>query len=309
MAAMFTMMNHARLSVGLEGVAIAERAYQQARAYARERVQGRTPGVDGRVTIIHHPDVRRMLLTMKAQIEAMRSAAYMTAAALDLAHRSTDPAERARQQARVELLTPVIKGWCTETGQQITSIALQVHGGMGYVEETGAAQHFRDARITTIYEGTTGIQANDLVGRKILRDGGAALRALIADIQATDAALARHGATLADVRSALREGREALVAAGQWLAANHSRHPGIPGGVSYHLLMLMGTVIGGWQLARAAAVAQTQLPQQPADAAFYEGKLLTARFYAGQVMPEAIAHRRAIESGCEALLTFPEEQF
>jgi alkylation response protein AidB-like acyl-CoA dehydrogenase len=308
MASMFTMMNHARLSVGLEGVAIAERAYQQARAYARERVQGRAPGVAGRATIIHHPDVRRMLLTMKAQIEAMRSVAYVTAATLDLAHRAPDPAKRAMHQARLDLLTPVIKGWCTEIGQHLTSIALQVHGGMGYVEETGAAQYYRDARITTIYEGTTSIQAADLVGRKILRDGGAALQALIADIQATDAELGRHDA-LAEIRAALREGCESLVAAAQWLAANHAQHPGLPGAISYHLLMLIGTVVGGWQLARAAATAQARLAEQPADAAFFTAKISTARFYAGQIMPAALAHRRAIEAGCDALLAMPEEQF
>jgi alkylation response protein AidB-like acyl-CoA dehydrogenase len=308
MASMFTMMNHARLSVGLEGVAIAERAYQQARAYARERVQGRAPGVAGRATIIHHPDVRRMLLTMKAQIEAMRSVTYVTAAALDLAHRAPDPAKRAMHQARLDLMTPVIKGWCTETAQQLTSLALQVHGGMGYVEETGAAQHYRDARITTIYEGTTGIQAADLVGRKILRDGGAALKALIADIEATDAELGRHDA-LTEIRAALREGCESLAVAGQWLAANHARQPGVPGAVSYHVLMLMGVVCGGWQLARAAAVAQARLAEQPADAGFYEAKIGTARFYAGQIMPVALAHRRAIEAGCDVLLSMPEEQF
>jgi alkylation response protein AidB-like acyl-CoA dehydrogenase len=309
LSCMFTMMNHARLGVGLEGVAIAERAYQQARAYARERVQGQVAGVAGRATIIHHPDVRRMLLTMKAQIEAMRSSAYATAAELDRAHHAPDPAARAKHQARVDLLTPVIKGWCTETGQQLTSVALQVHGGMGFVEETGAAQHYRDARITTIYEGTTGIQAADFVGRKILRDGGSALRALIADMGATVAEISRHGEKLAAVRSALEEGVESLAAAGRWLAANYARHPGVPGAISYNLLMLAGTVIGGWQLARAAAAACDELSSQGADAAFLESKILTARFYAGQIMPAALAYRRAIEAGCESLLAMPVEQF
>jgi len=309
LACMFTMMNHARLGVGLEGVAIAERAYQQARAYARERVQGRAPGADGPATIIHHPDVRRMLLTMKAQIEAMRSAAYVAAAELDHAHGAADAAARATHQARLDLLTPVIKGWCTETGQQLTSLALQVHGGMGYVEETGAAQHYRDARITTIYEGTTGIQAADLVGRKILRDGGAALKALLNDMAATVADLQAHGEQLADVRAALQEGVESIAAAGRWLAAHHAGHPGVPGAVSYNLLMLIGTVLGGWQLARAAAAACRELAGQPADRAFYEAKLLTARFYAGQLMPAALAWRRGIEAGCEPLLELPEEQF
>lgn len=309
LACMFTMMNHARLGVGLEGVAIAERAYQQARAYARERVQGRAAGVAGRATIIHHPDVRRMLLTMKAQIEAMRGAAYAAAAALDFAHRAGDPAVRAKHQARVDLLTPVIKGWCTEQGQQLTSIGLQVHGGMGYVEETGAAQHYRDARITTIYEGTTGIQAADFVGRKVLRDGGAALRDLVADMSTTVASLGRYGNKLGEIRAALAQGIESLGAAGRWLAAHHADHPGVPGAVSHNLLMLTGTVLGGWQLARAAAAACDELAAQPADAAFLEARILVARFYAGQVMPQAEAYRRAIEAGCEPLLALPEEQF
>jgi alkylation response protein AidB-like acyl-CoA dehydrogenase len=309
LACMFTMMNHARLGVGLEGVAVAERAYQQARAYAKERVQGRLPGKPGRVTIIQHPDVRRMLLSMKAQIEAMRSAAYVAAASLDHAHRSPDAAERARHQARADLLTPIVKGWCTETGQYLTSVGLQVHGGMGYVEETGAAQYYRDSRITTIYEGTTGIQAGDLVGRKILRDGGAALKALIADMMATDAELAAGGERLAPIRAALAEGVRSLAAAGQWLAANVARDPRLAGAVSYNLLMLAGTVVGGWQLARAAAAAERRLDEKPADAAFYEAKILTAAFYAGQVMPVADAYRKAIERGSDALLALPEDEF
>lgn len=309
LACMFTMMNHARLSVGLEGLAIAERAWQQARAYARERVQGRAPGREGRVAIVHHPDVRRMLLTMKSQIDAMRGAAYAVAAALDFARRAPDAAVRAKYQARVELLTPVIKGWCTETGQQIASIALQVHGGMGYVEETGAAQHFRDARITTIYEGTTGIQAADFVGRKILRDGGAALQDLIAEINATVSDLARHGDKLGSVRTALESAVAALVAAARWLAANVTRDPAVAGAVATNLLMLTGTVVGGWQLARAAAAASDALAASGQEHAFLESKILLARFHAEQILPFAQAHGRAIEAGCEPLLGFPEEWF
>jgi alkylation response protein AidB-like acyl-CoA dehydrogenase len=310
LACMFTMMNHARIGVGLEGVAIAERAYQHARAYARERVQGKPPGGEGRATIIQHPDVRRMLLTVKAQIEAMRSAAYVTAASFDFARHAPDAAERARHEARIALLTPVIKGWCTETGQTLTSIALQVHGGMGYVEETGAAQYFRDARITTIYEGTTGIQAGDLVGRKILRDGGAALAALLADMRATLADPASQDERLAGIRTALAEGIEAVEASSRWLAAHHDRDPGMPGAVSYNLLMLIGTVLGGWQLTRAAAVSCRRLAGGAAgEAPFHEAKILTARHYAGQVMPLAAAYRRAIETGSEPLLAMPEEAF
>jgi len=308
--AMFTMMNHARIGVGLEGVAVAERAYQQAVAYALDRVQGYAPGETGRVRIIRHPDVRRMLLTMKALIEAMRASAYATGAELDRVHRSPDPGERARAQARVDLMTPVVKGWSTEVAQQLTSLALQVHGGMGYVEETGVAQHYRDVRITTIYEGTTGIQANDLVGRKILRDGGRALAVLIEDIRNTGGELARHGERLAVVRSALANGCDALLQAARWLAAHHADSPTLPGAVSFNLLMLAGTVTGGWQLARAAAIAADRLAADGgADREFLEAKLVTARFYAEQLMPQAAAWLQGIEAGDTALMALPDEAF
>jgi alkylation response protein AidB-like acyl-CoA dehydrogenase len=308
LAAMFTMMNHARLGVGLEGVAVAERAYQQAVAYARERVQGRPPGAEGKATILRHPDVRRMLLTMRASIEAMRSVAYAAAAELDLAHRHPDAAARARHQARVDLLTPVVKGWCTETGQQLASLAVQVHGGMGYVEETGAAQHFRDVRITTIYEGTTGIQANDLVGRKILKDGGQALGALIADIKATVAELGGVPA-LAPVREALAAGLAAVEGAAGWLAKHHGDSPAVPGAVAVNFLMLLGTVTGGWQLARAALVASSRQEAGGPEGDFHAAKLLTARFYAEQILPLAGAYRQAIEAGADTLMAFPDDQF
>ncbi|MBT8444525.1 MAG: acyl-CoA dehydrogenase, partial [Gammaproteobacteria bacterium] len=213
LACMFTMMNHARLAVGLEGVSISERAYQQALTYAKERVQGRDSS--GPITIIHHPDVRRMLMHMKAYIEAMRGLAYVAGGHLDRAHHHPDADVRARELARVDLLTPIVKGWSTEMGQQLTSIGVQVHGGMGYVEETGAAQHMRDARITTIYEGTTGIQAGDLVGRKILRDKGAALQALIADVMASDEDFARHDDRLAPIREMVAQGARDLQASAE----------------------------------------------------------------------------------------------
>ncbi len=189
---MFTMMNFARLEVGIEGVAIAERAYQRALAYAQERVQGREIGVRSgdRVTIIHHPDVRRMLMSMKAQIEAMRALAHRLAPPLDMAMLHPDPHERAEAPGLFDLLTPVVKGWCTEQCIEIASLGVQVHGGMGFVEETGAAQHLRDARITTIYEGTTGIQANDLIGRKLAAEKGMTAKALIAEMRAFDRELA-----------------------------------------------------------------------------------------------------------------------
>jgi len=309
LACMFTMMNHARLSVGLEGVAIAERAYQQALTYAKERVQGRVPGVEGRVTIIHHPDVRRMLLFMKSQIEAMRSVAYVVGATLDHAHRNPDEAARASHQARLELMTPVVKGWCTETAQLLTSVAIQIHGGVGYVEETGVAQHFRDARITTIYEGTTGIQASDLVSRKILRDGGAELQALVDEISTAEQELERHGANLATIRAALTVGCAALADAKRWLLANHVGDQHGPGAASFNFLMLMGTVVGGWQMARAAATASDYLAADASDRAFYEAKIISARFYAEQIMPLATAYCRAIESGSDTVMALSEDQF
>lgn len=314
LAAMFTMMNHARLGVGLEGVAVGERAYQQALAYARERVQGQVPGETGRAPIIRHADVRRMLLTMKSCIEAMRSVAYVTAADLDLAHRHPDAAVRARHLSRVELMTPVVKGWSTELGQVLASLGMQVHGGMGYVEETGAAQYLRDARITTIYEGTTGIQANDLVGRKILRDGGESLKELIAELRTFEVELQAE-TSLRIISENLREGRQALEKAGKWLADNHAVSPATPGAVAWHLLMLTGTVTGGWQMARAALVAHRRLAGSAAgdlngpERSFLEAKVITARFFAEQFLPLATAHLKALEAGADMLVAISDDQF
>jgi acyl-CoA dehydrogenase len=306
---MFTMMNHARLAVGLEGVSISERAYQRAVAYAKDRVQGRAPGIEGGVTIIHHPDVRRMLMTIKSYIEAMRAVAYVAGAHLDRAHHHPDEAMRATEQARVELLTPIVKGWSTEMSQQLTSLALQVHGGMGYVEETGAAQHLRDARITTIYEGTTGIQAGDLIGRKILRDRGAALAGLIEDISGADAEFARHGDKIAGIRAAVASSNGDLVAASQWLTANVASDPHAAGAVSVSFLMLIGTLLGGWQLGRAAVVALDRLETGTDDPAFFETKVVTAQFYAEHVLPLTGAYRRSIEAGSESMMALSADRF
>lgn len=309
LACMFTMMNHARLGVGLEGVAISERAYQQALAYARERVQGQKKRDGGSVAIIEHPDVRRMLMYMKSCIEAMRSIAYVAGSHLDHAHHETDEELRAREEARLELWTPIVKGWCSEMSQVLTSIGLQIHGGMGFVEETGAAQHLRDARITTIYEGTTGIQANDLIGRKILRDQGQALKAMIGDMQATVADLERGGERLAAIRSALQTGVGEVVAASQWLAGNFAGHPDAPGAVSFNFLMLMGTVAGGWQMARAAMVAADELDAGVEDKSFFEAKIVSARFFAEQVLPLAGAYRASIEAGADTIMALRDDQF
>ncbi len=309
LACMFTMMNHARLGVGLEGVSISERAYQQALAYARERTQGQKKGHDGSVAIIEHPDVRRMLMQMKTCIEAMRSLAYVAGGHLDKAHHEAEADDRPRELARAELLTPVVKGWCTEMSQVLTSIGLQVHGGMGYVEETGAAQHFRDARITTIYEGTTGIQANDLIGRKILRDQGQALKALIGDMQTTVADLERHGERLAIIRGALQAGVGELATAAQWLAENFAGDPDTPGAVSVNFLMLMGTVAGGWQMARAASVAVDQLDAGVDDQSFFEAKIVSANFFAEQVLPLAGAYRAGVAAGADTIMALSDDQF
>jgi len=309
LACMFTMMNSARLGVGLEGVAISERSYQQALEFAVDRVQGREPGKDGSVAIIEHPDVRRMLLTMKSETEAMRAVAYLAMAHLDRAAHETDKEKAAFHQARVDLLTPVVKGWSTETSQVLTSLGVQVHGGMGYVEETGAAQHLRDARILTIYEGTTGIQAGDLVGRKILRDGGSALDALLAEMDETVASCAAAGEELAVLSTALGDGVASVRQSLEWLLANYKASASNPGGVSYHFLMMLGTVVGGWQMARAALIAHEKLADGDVDKEFYSAKLLTARFYAEQSLPRAMAHAKTIAAGSETMMAVTLEQF
>jgi acyl-CoA dehydrogenase len=306
LANMFTMMNHARLEVGVQGLAIGERAYQLARAYALDRVQGRAPGQEGRVTIVHHADVRRMLMLMKSQIEAMRAAAYGTGALLDLEMHCDDDAEREAASARFALLTPVIKGWLTEVAQEITSLGIQVHGGMGYVEETGAAQHYRDARILTIYEGTTGIQANDFVGRKILADEGRAVRSLIGDLRATGGLLASSG-SLADLRPGLDRATDALETAVDWLVAAAPYDANAPGAASVNLLMLAGTVVGGWQMARAALAAEGGGGGY--DAGFRAAKVQTARFYFAQVLPRAHAYGQAATAGADSVMKLAEEHF
>jgi acyl-CoA dehydrogenase len=309
---MFTMMNLARLEVGIEGVAIAERAYQRALDYARQRVQGREIGVKSgeRVTIIHHPDVRRMLMSMKAQVEAMRALAAAACTALDIAHRHPQREQRMQHQALFDLLTPVVKGWCTEQSIEIASLGVQVHGGMGFVEETGAAQHLRDARITTIYEGTTGIQANDLVGRKLAAENGMTAKAVIAEMRAFDKELAgvSHPA-LGVIRRALAEGVAALGEATDWLLETfpYNAKAASAGAVPY--LKLWGTVAGGWQMARAALVAKQRLDDGAEDFDFYRGKLGTARFYAEHVLPLAHGLRQAIVNGSASVLALEEAQF
>jgi 3-(methylthio)propanoyl-CoA dehydrogenase len=309
---MFTMMNSARLNVGLQGVAIAERAYQQARDFARQRVQGKPIGAPKAATalpIIHHPDVRRMLLGMKAQTEAMRGLAYVAAGAIDRARHAPDEAAREAAQCRVDLLIPVVKAWSTDLGVEIASTGVQVHGGMGYIEETGAVQHLRDARINPIYEGTNGIQANDLVGRKLMRDKGAAARDLIAEMRLLDRFLAAQPTTaFATIRTHLAPAIDALEAATTWLVENWDADPArtIAGAVPY--LKLFGTVAGGWIMARAALAARKRLDDRQGEDGFNEAKLATAAFYAEQYLPAAAGLVPAVRGGA-AIMAFDLEAF
>jgi len=311
MECMFTMMNNARLNVGLQGVAIAERAYQQARDFARQRVQSQpvTAPSGGTYPIIHHPDVRRMLLSMRAQTEAMRALAYYTAGAIDRARHHPDGDVRAAQQRRVDLLIPVVKAWSTDLGVEIASIGIQVHGGMGFIEETGAAQHLRDARIAPIYEGTNGIQANDLVGRKLMRDKGLAAAELIGEMRALDAPLAAApGDDIATIRSQLGRAIVALATATDWMVEHGATDPArtLAGAVPY--LRLMGTVTGGWLTARGAIAAQQHLRERGSDAGFHEAKLVTARFYAEQVLSAAPGLLSTVVRGA-TVLSFNLDRF
>ena len=303
---MFTMMNNARHGVGREGLALAERAFQQARDYAAARIQGRAIAdpASGPVAIVRHPDVQRMLMTMKAEIEAMRALTYSVAADLDIARRHEDPEIRARSQARVDLLVPVVKAWCSDTGVAVASEAVQVHGGAGFIEETGAAQHYRDSRITPIYEGTNGIQALDLVRRKVLGDRGAAIGDLVAEMEAV-AGSAGSEAT-APILNALGEGIAELREASDWLLAAPAAASAAAAATPY--LALLGTVAGGWLLARSALIADAGAGAGAGDGAFYRSKIDTARFYAECVLPRAAALKRSALGAAVLLDGFDEER-
>ncbi|HEU4621813.1 MAG TPA: acyl-CoA dehydrogenase, partial [Burkholderiaceae bacterium] len=301
---MFIMMNAARFGVGLQGIGIAERAYQKAVQYARERVQSRDlAGSAGPVAIVHHPDVKRMLMTMRAQTEAARALAYWAASRRDIAHASTNPNEAREAQAFYEYLVPIIKGWSTELAIDVASLGVQVHGGMGFIEETGAAQFYRDARILTIYEGTTAIQANDLVGRKTARDGGLAAKALIALVEQTEAELAR--CTHADAKVVLEHlthARQALLDVIDFVVAQYRSNVKSVFAGSVPYLKLAGIVLGGWQMARALLAAHAHLNAGENDR-FYATKIATATFYAQHFLSQASGMRRAIVEGGA---TFPE---
>jgi 3-(methylthio)propanoyl-CoA dehydrogenase len=294
---MFIMMNAARLAVGLQGYAVAERAFQQAADYARTRVQGRNSAAAGSVPIIQHPDVKRMLLEMKAGTEAMRAVTLYTAWQLDLAESHSDAAVRKQSQARADLLIPIVKGWCTEFGVELANTGIQVHGGTGYIEETGAAQWLRDARITAIYEGTTGIQANDLLGRKLAHDHGEAMMSLLAQID-EELAIDTGSAAAEGVRAAalsavslLRETTAGILALG---TARTDRALAVA--VPY--LMMCGFVMGGWLMARAA-----RLVGADAESAheFNAAKMTTARAYVGQLLPRALAYRQMVLNGSDSI--------
>jgi 3-(methylthio)propanoyl-CoA dehydrogenase len=313
---MFIMMNAARYAVGVQGIAIAERSYQQAAAYAKDRVQSRP--VDGSVnasaTIIHHPDVRRMLMTMRAYTEGCRAMACVAAAAYDAAHHHPDREVREQNRAFYEFLVPLVKGYSTEMSLEVTSLGVQVHGGMGFIEETGAAQYYRDARILTIYEGTTAIQANDLVGRKTARDGGQTAKAIAAQITRTEAELAKRDTV--DARAVLKRlfaARQAFTDVVDFIAGQTKASPNAVFAGSVPYLMLAGNLMAGWQLARSLLVAEELLahPDRAAgeDPQFLRSKIATARFYADHILGKAAGVRDAIVEGADSVTALPLEAF
>ena len=304
LACMFTLMNHARLEVGLEGVSLAERAYQDALAYAKERVQGRNVETGEPAAIIQHADVQRMLMTMRSLTDAMRGLAYDGAWSHDIRMHGSDDDKR-RHAERFALLTPVVKAWCTELVNEITSIGIQVHGGMGFIEESGAAQHYRDARITSIYEGTNGIQANDLVGRKVLRDQGAALNAYVEEIMQTVEQIEGHD-ELKTIAGQLRDAVDNLQDGARFVIENAQRDNNFVGAVAYNFLMMMGYVAGGWYMARTAEQAVSARHE---DAEFYDRKLMSAKFYFAQMLPRHHAYLMAVKEGADAGLALDESCF
>jgi len=309
---MFTMMNLARHAVGVQGVSIAERAYQQALNFARDRVQGQPVGIEepGSHPIINHPDVRRMLLVMKSNIEAMRAIIYYWSGAFDVSEHHTDESVRAHHSKLVDFITPIAKGWCTEKGNEIASIGVQIHGGMGFIEETGAAQHMRDARITTIYEGTTGIQAADLVGRKLLRDGGETARSLFELIDATDAEFDKWSErSLADIRAGLAQATDDARAATEWILKSGAEDPALAFAASVPYLRLWGLTFGGWLMARSALAAQSRLDEGSGSEDFNRTKIATARFFSLHVLPEVASLSSVVTNGSEVTMEMAASAF
>jgi len=307
---MFIMMNAARYAVGVQGIGISERAYQKAAAFAKERVQSRPVdgSAPGSATIVHHPDVRRMLMTMRATTEGCRAMAIMAAAVFDTAHRHPEPGMRKAHMALYEFLVPVIKGYATESSLEVANLGIQVHGGMGFIEETGAAQYLRDARILPIYEGTTAIQANDLVGRKTMRDGGKVARAIAGRIAETVAELGRRDSLPARAMARrLDAARKAFEEVVDFITRDVSPNARYAGSVPY--LMLAGTLISGWQLARALAVAEDQLAKGEGDAAFLQAKVATAHFHAEHLLTKLPGLRDSIVEGGDSVCALALEAF
>ena len=308
---MFIMMNSARYAVGMQGIAIAERAYQKAVAFAKDRVQSRP--VDGSIKasapIIHHPDVKRMLMTMRAYTEGCRAMASVAAAAYDASHHHADADVRKQNLAFYEFMVPLVKGYSTEMSQEVTSLGIQVHGGMGFIEETGAAQYYRDARILTIYEGTTAIQANDLIGRKTSRDGGQTAKAIAAQIEATENQLIQQGSADAlAVAKRLKAAREAFIDVIEFVAGQIKANPNAVFAGSVPYLMLAGNVVAGWQMARALLVAQDQIAEN-FEVDFMNAKITTARFYADHLLTKVPGMRDSIVEGAESVTALALEAF
>ena len=301
---MFIMMNAARLAVGLEGYAIAERAFQQAAAWARTRVQGKPPvaAAAGPAPIIHHPDVKRMLLTMKSHTEAMRALALYAAYLLDLGDRHPDKELAEGAATRAALLIPIVKGWSTESGIELTSLGIQVHGGMGFVEETGAAQPYRDVRISSIYEGTTGIQANDLLNRKLARDQGLAINSLLAEATQELEEVQSSDANVRAAKAAALEALEITRRAVSGVLKSMMNSPADAYAVSIPFLKLCGFSLGGWLLAKSAAIAERKLASGTADRQFLEGKIASARFYSDHILPQTLALARVVEGGAGSVI-------
>jgi alkylation response protein AidB-like acyl-CoA dehydrogenase len=309
MACMFTMMNHARLEVGIEGVGLSQMSYQSSVEYARERVQGSNPESKERVAIIEHGDVRRMLMLMRTLTEATRAVALVSASTFDRARKSADSDQQLQLFSRLHLLTPIVKAWCTEVAQEVCSLGIQVHGGMGYIEETGVAQYLRDVRITSIYEGTNGIQANDLVGRKILKDGGISVNALFDEVdelnkqlaQSSDADLDKMGVSLAIALNDIRVSTYSILA--------RSNDHDFSNSIAFNYLMMLGTLIGAWQMARAALISKERLNSENTDIPFYKNKILTCKFYIEQILPRYKSYFDSISTTGNLSMEMKNEDF
>ncbi len=307
-ACMFTMMNNARLEVGMQGVAISERAYQRAVLFAKERVQGVARGQQQGSTIIHHPDVRRMLMQMRAISQAGRALAYYASAQTDLAHHAATAEDRKIHQSRVDLIIPIVKGWCTEMAQEATSVGVQVHGGMGFIEETGAAQYMRDARILTIYEGTTGIQALDLMGRKMLRDKGHAMGELIQELKDFSSELPGEQADFAAIGARFTPALAALEDATRWYLQNSTTDADLGSAIGVDYMMLAGNVVCAWLMGKSAMAAQKHIDAGSSDD-FYAHKIKTAVYFAEHILPRSEAQAVMVKSGSASIMSIDADRF